>query len=406
MELVTLIIGIAIGFAVAFYHQNKKHSLQKTELKDQFDEQIQSCKSEFETKVQILQKLITENQIQSDTSVDTISRVLDESADSADQTSKSLADVTEQTKHLTEMVAMIIDLSNSASNIADTGMANIDPVISDLSELSQSNDDLSMILEKFEQVQEKTVAIRFIGEEAEMLALNAAIEAARAGDAGRGFAVVADSMKSLAKNSQKTTHEILDIVLESDKILKEVASSFSERGKKLDASINGLVKNFSHINISVNTIQSHAKMISHDSDGVSVLMKKSASSTKTNVENLVKQLSEVVSTITGKKVIDLSPSEAMNEWNNFDEIIDVRRAEELEAELGSIEGVRLSTLQTDFKQDVNRLKKDKRYLFICRSGGRSTKAAQMAIAKGVEHVYNLDGGMLAWRKQHIQPPIT
>ena len=80
----------------------------------------------------------------------------------------------------------------------------------------------------------------------------------------------------------------------------------------------------------------------------------------------------------------------------FDEIIDVRRPEEFNDSLGHIANSRLSTLQTDFKADVNKLDSTKSYLFVCRSGGRSTKAAQMAINHGVTKVYNLDGGMLAW----------
>jgi len=405
MEIVTLITGFGIafgiGFTIAFYRQNKKLSEQTIDFKLQLDSQQNNFDSAIEEKTESLRKLETDQVEQVAKSVQTISDVLDESADSSDQTSSALTEVTAQIQTLTEMVAMIIDLSNSASGIADKGKQNISSVVADLSELAKSNADLAMLLEKFNQVQEKTVAIRYIGEEAEMLALNAAIEAARAGDAGRGFAVVADSMKSLAMNSQNTTHEILEIVQESDKIISQVARSFSERGEKLDSSINDLVKKFTHINISVNTIQSHAEIISHDSDGISSLMKKSASTTKTSVESLVKHLSEVVSTITGKKVVDLSPNEVLEQWKQFDEIIDVRRAEELTGELGSIKGVRLSTLQTKFKQDVNTLDKSKRYLFICRSGGRSTKAAQMAIAKGVEQVFNLDGGMLAWRKQDL-----
>jgi rhodanese-related sulfurtransferase len=58
----------------------------------------------------------------------------------------------------------------------------------------------------------------------------------------------------------------------------------------------------------------------------------------------------------------------------------------------------LVTLQTDFKQEVKKLDPSKSYLFVCRSGGRSTKAAQMAINCGVKRVFNLDGGMLEWNK--------
>jgi len=96
----------------------------------------------------------------------------------------------------------------------------------------------------------------------------------------------------------------------------------------------------------------------------------------------------------------VSPKEAYEKWNQFDEVIDVRRPQELEDDLGHIQGIRYSTLQTSFKQDVKTLDPNKTYLFVCRSGGRSTKAAQMAIANGISNVYNLNGGMLEWRKQH------
>jgi rhodanese-related sulfurtransferase len=261
--------------------------------------------------------------------------------------------------------------------------------------------DLSTILSMFTDVQNKTKAIRYIGEEAEMLALNAAIEAARAGDAGRGFSVVAANMKLLAKNSQEATHEILTIIQKSSHIISELVKKFSDRSGKLNISIADLVDNFRQINDSVVTIKSQSEHITHDSEGISELMSHSSSITKTAIENLVKELSHMVSCFTGKSVIDLSPKEAKIQWSSFEEIIDVRRAEEWDSDLGYLEGVRLSTLQTDFKHDVNHLNKDKRYLFICRSGGRSTKAAQMAIAKGIEHVYNLDGGMLEWRVQNL-----
>jgi rhodanese-related sulfurtransferase/uncharacterized membrane-anchored protein YhcB (DUF1043 family) len=399
MEIVALITGLLVGFSAAYFIHLKFLKEQKIKL----EKELSNLQNEHQIEIKRAkvehQQAEAAHQDHASESICTISHILDESADNSDSTAESLSRVTTQIQTVSEMIKMIIDLSDSAGRIANTGMENIDSVVNDLSELEKSNAELSLILDRFNAIQQRTVAIRYVGEEAEMLALNAAIEAARAGDAGRGFAVVADSMKSLAQNSQNTTNEILGIVKESDSILKEVADSVARRGNKLEHSIEGLVKNFNQINISVDTIKSHTKLISSGSDNISELMQHSASTTKTALESLIKQLSELVSSITRVKVIDLSPAEAKDQWHQFDEVIDVRRAEELETDLGSIEGVRLSTLQTDFKEDVNQLVNQKKYLFICRSGGRSSKAAQMAHARGIEHVYNLDGGMLEWRKQ-------
>lgn len=397
LEILLVLVGSGLGYAVCHLRSTSK-------LKSQ-----QACyKEEAKTAQTILQEIVAlkgEEQLQRKKDrrqrianySNKISDILDESANSTDSTSRKLEQITSRIIMLTQLVGMINEKSNSTNQQSSEGLEKINSVVSDLKELQHSNQDLADIQQKFTEIQEKTVAIRFVGEEAEMLALNAAIEAARAGDAGRGFAVVADSMKTLAKNSQNTTNEVLEIVDQSDKIIQSVADNFSQRGGNLSKSIKGLVTTFDGIGEAIEGIKENANNIDQDASITSTLMQEVTETTKSSIESLIKQLSESVSIITGKSVVDLSPTEVKARWDEFDEVIDVRRESEWNGELGHINGAIMSTLQTDFKNKVKQLDPDKKYLFVCRSGGRSTKAAQMAIASGVQEVYNLAGGMLEWR---------
>jgi len=401
MEFFILIVGILIGtLPTYFLLQNK---LQK-KVKD-WQDLLETSQRELEKSIKKNEHLeVSQTEDKNERTkqfLSMISKLQDDSANNADTTSEDLANINKQIAVLSDMVDKITSMSTSAKETSNKGMQRINSVVEDLEQLTKSRGDLTTILEKFSEVQEKTVAIRYIGEEAEMLALNAAIEAARAGDAGRGFAVVADSMKLLAKNSQDTTNEILEIVNQSDKIINLIVDNFSDRGDKLNSSISSLVENFSEINSSIEVIQDQANLIDHDATQTTKSMDQVVSNTTTSVESLIRQLSGLVSQLTGKSIVDIDPAKANNEWNSFDEVIDVRREHEWSDELGHIQGVRFSTLQTDFKNDLKTLDPNKTYLFVCRSGGRSTKAAQMAITNGITNVYNLKGGMLEWRKQSL-----
>jgi rhodanese-related sulfurtransferase len=83
-------------------------------------------------------------------------------------------------------------------------------------------------------------------------------------------------------------------------------------------------------------------------------------------------------------------------------LIDVRREEEFCAELGHIEGATLKTLGDSLENYLESASKDQKILFICRSGGRSAQATQMALQMGFEDAYNMAGGMLYWNSQNFK----
>lgn len=77
-------------------------------------------------------------------------------------------------------------------------------------------------------------------------------------------------------------------------------------------------------------------------------------------------------------------------------IIDVRTPEEIAG--GKIDA---NALEIDFKADsferkINDLDRNGTYLVYCKSGGRSSKSANMMVLAGFKNVYNLEGGYSDW----------
>ncbi|RKH50153.1 rhodanese-like domain-containing protein [Corallococcus interemptor] len=79
--------------------------------------------------------------------------------------------------------------------------------------------------------------------------------------------------------------------------------------------------------------------------------------------------------------------------------IDVRELDEFTGPLGHLPGAELVPLGT-LEEAAASWPREQPLLLICRSGGRSAKAAQALARGGFQHLYNLVGGMLAVREQH------
>ena len=78
------------------------------------------------------------------------------------------------------------------------------------------------------------------------------------------------------------------------------------------------------------------------------------------------------------------------------ELIDVRRPEEFNNELGHIEGAKLITIGPKLSEFIQNRVDATPMLSICRSGARSATATLEAMSLGQQEVYNLEGGMIHW----------
>ncbi len=102
---------------------------------------------------------------------------------------------------------------------------------------------------------------------------------------------------------------------------------------------------------------------------------------------------------------DITPQEAFtliqDNQNNPDfVIIDVRTRQELTD--GHIENViNIDFYSETFRDELNNLDKNKKYLIYCRSGNRSGKALDIMAELSFEEVYNMLGGMIEWNAAEL-----
>jgi len=81
-------------------------------------------------------------------------------------------------------------------------------------------------------------------------------------------------------------------------------------------------------------------------------------------------------------------------------VVDVREPDEFSGELGHVSGAELVPLATLFDASA-RWDPLREIVLVCRSGGRSARAAIALAGRGFRHLYNLRGGMLAWNEARL-----
>jgi rhodanese-related sulfurtransferase len=101
-------------------------------------------------------------------------------------------------------------------------------------------------------------------------------------------------------------------------------------------------------------------------------------------------------------VMDILPADLRPHLNDVT-VIDVRQPDEWVGELGHIkiaQLVPLGQLGDQLESLLETQLEGQPLVFICKSGGRSARAADLAQTYGLKNVFNLQGGMISWSAQY------
>ena len=268
-----------------------------------------------------------------------------------------------------------------------------------LAEFSQMDNSLQELRRLIQSVSSHSDSIDRIAAESRILSINASIEAARAGEQGRGFAVVAASVTDLAEKSANSAGQINSISQEGEALLKQLLIDSTNVINQTEALLGSFDSVYEQIENSMAILIDANKNLQNGFIDFQSTYDGMGTSSTTAFESLLDQLSSFVAQCNGTELVDLTVAQAKTGLERYDFRIDVRRPDEYNDDLGHIsDTININIQGDDFEKELEKLDKTKNYLWICRSGGRSKRAAVLALRKGFSgQCHNMLGGMLAWK---------
>jgi methyl-accepting chemotaxis protein len=182
------------------------------------------------------------------------------------------------------------NITQQARSNAEIGNDKMQTMISAMTEISRSSQEIIKILDVLQDISDQT----------NLLALNATIEAARAGDAGKGFAVVAHEVKELALRSSNAVKETTGLLEKSSQSVENGVKIAGDSGKAFEEIVQQIT-NISTIAEeiytcsseqvdSLNQVKSMLEDANQDIDG----MKTIAQNTARNADELSQQSDQLV----------------------------------------------------------------------------------------------------------------
>ncbi|CAD0229186.1 MULTISPECIES: methyl-accepting chemotaxis protein [Planktothrix] len=149
--------------------------------------------------------------------VDQQEKITSSQASSVNETTRTMDELEFSAKQASEQAETSTVGARQVLNLAENGNELVKQT---LVEMNQMKEKVEAIAEQILRLSEQTNQIgnisQLVGDlanQTNMLALNAAVEAVRAGEYGKGFSVVASEIRKLADESQKSAHQINNLVM-------------------------------------------------------------------------------------------------------------------------------------------------------------------------------------------------
>ena len=174
---------------------------------------------------------------------------------------KTVAEINEE---FNDIYKAVLDMAEGNNNSASE-CTDISSRMTDVRAFCEQLDkSLQEINEYIKELTQNNAEVVSIASQTNLLALNASIEAARAGEAGRGFAVVADEINQLASSSRDTASKSGET---QDRIVTAITTILADTEKLLDtiSEVNGRTENLAAV---AEEIAASADMILGSSESV------------------------------------------------------------------------------------------------------------------------------------------
>ncbi len=155
-------------------------------------------------------------------------REIDSIATAINEMTVTISEITRNTTLTLEKSEQGVIKGNEANNETKESVQKIEQLNGSLQSTKKSIIDL---VEQSKQITNVVEIIKNIADQTNLLALNAAIEAARAGESGRGFAVVADEVRNLANKTKNSTEEIQANINNFEKYMTAIVSDINSSEK-------------------------------------------------------------------------------------------------------------------------------------------------------------------------------